>query len=162
MNFKHSCLLLSLLLCVGCEEPKKSLPTLHVKEKTQHTEDIHALKTELSIIDTDAYVEAYIIRIINEGSQGHLGFSGGSMDPGFASPEDAPNIARYVMSLSQRKSSNDVLGAKSALFYTSNCGGCHGDDGKGLNGAFPDLTIKRYVGLEKRKMALEIKLGSSL
>ena len=69
-------------------------------------------------------------------------------------------VARYVMSLSKRQSSNDALGAKSELFYTSNCGGCHGNDGKGLGGAFPDLTLKRYVGLEKRKAFLEIKTGS--
>ena len=47
-----------------------------------------------------------------------------------------------------------------AMAKCSNCGGCHGNDGKGLGGAFPDLTLKRYVGLEKRKAFLEIKTGS--
>ena len=150
-----------MLLCVGCEEPKKPQQSLHVKKEQRHlSEDITALKKELSEIDTNAYVEAYIVRMINEGSKGILGFSGGVMDAGFVSPEDAPNVARYVMSLSKRQSSNDALGAKSELFYTSNCGGCHGNDGKGLGGAFPDLTLKRYVGLEKRKAFLEIKTGS--
>lgn len=161
MNFKHSFLLL-VLLYVGCEEPKKPLSNIPVtKEHVKPSEDRDALKKELSALDTDAYVEAYIIRIINEGSKGILGFSGGVMDAGFAAPEDAANIARYVMSLSQRKSSDDALGAKSELFYTSNCGGCHGNDGKGLGGAFPDLTLKRYVGLEKRKAFLEMKIGGS-
>lgn len=161
MNFKRSFLFLFVLVCVGCEEPKKFQPLLHVKKEHPHlSEDITALKKELSEIDTNAYVEAYIVRIINEGSKGLLGFSGGIMDAGFVSPEDAPNVARYVMSLSKRQSSDDALGAKSQLFYTSNCGGCHGNDGKGLGGAFPDLTLKRYVGLEKRKAFLEIKTGS--
>lgn len=161
MNFKRSFLFLFVLACVGCEEPKKPQPLLHVnKEQPKLSEDIATLQKELSALDTDAYVEAYIIRIINEGSKGTLGFSGGVMDAGFATPEDAPNIARYVMSLSKRQSSDAALGAKSELFYTSNCGGCHGNDGKGLGGAFPDLTLKRYVGLEKRKAFLEMKLGS--
>ena len=149
-----------MLLWVGCEEPKKSQPLLHVsKEQPKISDDITALKKELNELDTNAYVEAYIVRIINEGSKGVLGFSGGVMDAGFVSPEDAPNVARYVMSLSKRQSSDDALGAKSELFYTSNCGGCHGNDGKGVGGAFPNLTLKRYVGLEKRKAFLEIKTG---
>lgn len=77
------------------------------------------------------------------------------MEGGFATKEDAPNIARYLLLLSGKKSSDDKKGRQAQLFYTSNCGGCHGDDGKGLNGAFPDLTRKTLGGIEKRKSYLE-------
>ena len=71
MNFKRSFLFLFVLACVGCEEPKKPQPLLHVnKEQPKLSEDIATLQKELSELDTDAYVEAYIIRIINEGSKG--------------------------------------------------------------------------------------------
>lgn len=153
------------LLCFflnACDTQKTPEKPLHVKksptlETVQENKD--TLVRELENIHTDAYLEAYIIRIINEGSKGILGFSGGAMDAGIATQEDAPNIARYVMSLSKRKSSDDALGAKSELFYTSNCGGCHGNDGKGLGGAFPDLTLKTYKGIEHRKRILASKLS---
>jgi len=151
--------LLSLFLC-SCEKKPTSQENLHVKSPPPSPlpQSKEALKSELALISTDAYVEAYIIKVINEGSKGTLGFSGGAMDAGIATKEDAPNIARYVMSLSKRKSSDDTLGAHSELFYTSNCGGCHGNDGKGLGGAFPDLTLKTYIGLEKRQRYLESSL----
>ena len=83
------------------------------------------------------------------------------MDAAIATKEDAPNIARYVMLLANRKSSDDALGRGSELFYTSNCGGCHGNDGKGMGGIFPDLTLRTYVGIQKQKALLTNQLNST-
>ena len=144
---------------MACEKKVEAQKPLHVEPKvSQPTIDKEALQQELNKIDTNAYLEDYIVYIINNGSNGHLGFSGGVMEGGIAAKEDAPNIARFVMSFSGKKSSDDSAGKKAELFYTSNCGGCHGNDGKGLNGAFPDLTQKSFKGIEKRKAYLKAHL----
>lgn len=142
----------------GCEkEQLKTKQPLHVEPKTEalHVEDI---KAELSRIDTTAYLEEYIIKIINEGSNQNLGFSTKTMDAGMAHKMDAKNIARYVITLRGEKSSDDKYAKKATIFYTSNCGGCHGNDAKGLNGTFPDLTLPTLLGIEKRKEFLLSKL----
>jgi len=144
---------------MGCEKNEQPIKPLHVEPKTsQVIIDKEALQKELGEIDTDSYLESYIIHIINNGSNGVLGFSGGVMEGGIAAKEDAPHIARFVMSLSGKKSSDDRAGKQAELFYTSNCGGCHGNDGKGLNGAFPDLTRKSFKGIEKRKAYIKANL----
>lgn len=160
MNFKNSLsLCLFPLFLVGCEKREEIQKSLHVEPKaSQIAVDTKSLQKELNEIDTNSYLEAYIIHIINNGSNGILGFSGGVMEGGIATKEDAPNIARFVMSLSGKQSSDDNAGKKAELFYTSNCGGCHGNDGKGLNGAFPDLTQKSFRGIEKRKAYLKSNL----
>ena len=160
MNFKNSLsLCLFPLFLVGCEKKEQPSQSLHVEQKTtQPTVDKEALEKELKEIDTNHYLEAYIIDIINNGSNGILGFSGGVMEGGIATKEDAPNIARFVMLLCGKQSSDDLAGKQAELFYTSNCGGCHGNDGKGLNGAFPDLTLKSFKGIEKRKAYLKAHL----
>lgn len=147
------------MILLGCEKKEQPIKSLHVEPKTtQYRVDKETLQKELQAIDTNSYLEAYIINIINNGSNGTLGFSGGVMEGGIATKEDAPNIARFVMSLSGKKSSDDSAGKKAELFYTSNCGGCHGNDGKGLNGAFPDLTLQSFKGIEKRKAYLKANL----
>lgn len=116
----------------------------HIKEHTStHFED------ELSAIDTDDYTKQYIIRVINHGSN-NLNFKGGEMEGGFADPEDAGKIACYTMTLSGRKCSTPYK-EDAAMFFTSICGGCHGNDGKGLNGSYPDLTKTKMLGIEKRE-----------
>lgn len=144
---------------MGCEQKEDTQKPLHVKQKVeQPTIDKIALQKEMQEIDSNAYLENYIVHIINTGSNGVLGFSGGVMESAIATKEDAPNIARFVLSLSGKKSSDDKAGKEAQLFYTSNCGGCHGDNGKGLNGAFPDLTLKSFKGIEKRKSYLKAAL----
>lgn len=147
------------MILLGCEKKEQPKKSLHVEPKTtQYSTDKETLQKELHAIDTNSYLESYIVHIINNGSNGTLGFSGGVMEGGIATKEDAPNIARFVMSLSGKKSSDDSAGKKAELFYTSNCGGCHGNDGKGLNGAFPDLTLQSFKGIEKRKAYLKAHL----
>lgn len=160
MNFKKTlCLCILCLFLVGCEKKEDTQKPLHVKQKeAQPTVDKMALQKELEAIDSNAYLENYIVYIINNGSNGILGFSGGVMESAIATKEDAPNIARFVLSLSGKKSSDDKAGKAAQLFYTSNCGGCHEDNGKGLNGAFPDLTLQSFKGIEKRKAYLKAAL----
>lgn len=136
---------------VNTKEPftEKEIP-LHVK--------IHKIEAELKVIDTPDYLEEYIVTVINKGSNNNLGYAAGAMEGGYAHQSDAKDIARYSLSLSGKKSSDDSAGAKSALFYTSNCAGCHGNDGKGLNGAFPDLSLHVLKGIAKRKNYLLMQL----
>ena len=154
------------LFFIACGQSEQS--SSHTKSSLQPQKSYapfsktkEAIQAELASLDTDAYVENYIIKIINEGSSGTLGFKGGSMDARIATKEDAPNIARYVMLLANRQSSDDALGRGSELFYTSNCGGCHSNDGKGMGGIFPDLTLRTYVGIQKQKALLIDQLNST-
>jgi len=118
--------------------------------KTTHYED------ELSRIDTDEYTKEYIIKVINNGSNS-LNFKGGVMEGGFADPSDAGKIACYTMEFSGKKC-NEPYPKDAAMFYTSNCGGCHGNDGRGLGGNYPDLTKKKMLGIEAREMFLKSML----
>ena len=131
------------------EIDKKNTPyEEHVKtHKTTHYED------ELSHIDTPEYTKQYIIKVINHGSN-ILDFKGGEMEGGFAARGDAEKIACYVMEFSGKKCTSPYP-ENAAMFYTSICGGCHGDDGKGLGGTYPDLTKAKMLGIEKREIFLK-------
>ena len=58
------------------------------------------------------------------------------MEGGFASLADAPKIACYVMEFSG-KQCETVYEKNPAMFYSSNCAGCHGEEGKGIEGNLP-------------------------
>ncbi|WP_373030907.1 hypothetical protein [Sulfurovum sp.] len=123
----------------------------HYKEHIKTHKVLH-YKDELSQINTDEYTKQYIIQVINHGSTG-LGFKGGVMEGGFANPEDAEKIACYTMTLSGRQCSTPYA-EDAPMFYTSICGGCHGNDGTGLGGSYPDLTKAKMLGIEAREMFL--------
>ncbi|MEA3492083.1 MAG: hypothetical protein U9R27_09310 [Campylobacterota bacterium] len=135
------------------KDEKRSSPyQTHTKlHHTTHFED------ELSKIDTIEYSKAYIISIIDHGSY-DLGFSGGVMEGGFASSEDAPKIACHVIALSGKRC-EEPYPNDAEMFYTSICGGCHGNDGKGLNGNYPDLTRAKLLGIERREEFLKRKVA---
>ena len=97
-----------------------------------------------------AYLERYITHIIIHGSQQRLGFKYGDMPAGMADTDAAPKIAAYVATLSGRKPSHPEWAREGRLFYISNCGGCHGEDGKGIRGTFPDLTRDPLLGIARR------------
>ena len=123
----------------------------HIKShKTTHYAD------ELSQINTDTYTKAYIIKVINHGSS-ILDFKGGIMEGGFASAEDAEKIACYTLTLSGKKCTTSYP-EDATMFYTSICAGCHGNDGKGLGGTYPDLTRKKMLGIEERESFLKFML----
>ena len=87
--------------------------------------------------------EEGLIDAIKHGAKG-MNFPGGEMpaaaDLGIAE-EDIPAIAAYVAKeLSAiKKTSNENLVAKGKEAYAT-CAACHGEDGKGQDGIFPDLT----------------------
>lgn len=74
---------------------------------------------------------AGVLDAINNGSKG-LGYPMGAMPAGLASGDDAKAIAAYV--------ADGMQGQKPTSFSRA-CGSCHGEDGKGLDGQSPDLTI---------------------
>jgi cytochrome c553 len=127
----------------------------HYKEHIQLHKTTHYVD-ELSHIDSDEYTKEYIIKVINHGST-ILDFKGGVMEGGFADPSDAEKIACYTMELSGKKCSSPFP-KDAAMFYTSNCGGCHGNDGKGLGGIYPDLTKRKMLGIEVRENFLKTML----
>jgi len=112
---------------------------------SQYTAD---KQKQLDYINSDEYLKAYIIDVINNGSR-KFNFKGGIMEGGFASKEDAPKIACYVMSLSGREC-KEPYPKDAQMFYSSICAGCHGMDGKGLGGSYPDLTRPILLGIEKK------------
>ena len=122
--------------------------TIHTKAHTT----AH-IKDELRQIHTNAYLKNYIINVIIHGSK-QFDFPGGEMEGGFASGADALKIACYVLELSG-KACNEPYEKDAAMFYSSNCAGCHGEDGKGLHGTYPDLTRKTLLGIDKREAILQ-------
>ena len=142
-------------------QPKKTKFPMKKMEKTanlKYTTHVeahreHHLEEELKRLKTSQYIKGYIISVINHGSN-QFDFRGGEMEGGFASPADAPKIACYVLGLSGKKCEHGYE-KDAPMFYSSNCAGCHGEDGKGLNGTYPDLTRKKLLGIEKREAFLK-------
>jgi len=139
------------------ETKKRSQPentyTQHLKE--HHTS--HA-REELLQLHTDTYIQHYIIRVINHGSTLLRFKKDEIMEGGYAPKEDAHKIACYVMELSG-KACPTPYPADAAGFYTSVCGGCHGNDGKGLGGTYPDLTQHPLLGIQHREELLRSKVA---
>ena len=121
-------------------KPQKVVRT-HSRDQNSHfTLPKDANLSEESIVD-------YIVNVINNGSN-RLGFQKEGMEGGFVPKEKARDVACYVYELSGKKCTK-AYAKDAALFFSSNCAGCYGSDGKGLNGTFPDLTRERLLGLEK-------------
>ena len=53
-----------------------------------------------------------------------------------------------VMELSGTKAPHPYP-KEAEMFFSSVCAGCHGNDGKGLGGSYPDLTRKKLLGLKR-------------
>lgn len=151
----------SLFLLAGCSEQEESKQASIQKVQKENI-DTAKIKKELQNLHTISYLEEYIQDVIINGSDNKLGFPSGAMEGGFAHSQDASDIAKYVVMLAGKKSSDDAKGAKAALFYTSNCGGCHGNDGKGLDGTFPDLTLQTLEGLKLKEKSLQKTLSKAL
>jgi len=132
------------------------IPTKINQEYTEHIrthKDATHFEEELSKLKSIEYAKHYIIDVINHGSN-QFEFKGGEMEGGFASKEDASKIACYVLELSGKKCKSSYPN-DAAMFYTSNCAGCHGEDGKGLGGTYPDLTKDKLLGIKKKEEYLK-------
>jgi cytochrome c553 len=137
------------------EKVKQRSDTNYAKHIKEHKAQTHT-KEELNNLQTPEYLKQYIIDIINHGSN-QFNFPGGEMEGGFASVKDAPKIACYVLTLSG-KACKEPYPKNAAMFYSSICAGCHGNNGKGLNGAYPDLTQKKLLGIQQREAFLKTLL----
>ena len=91
----------------------------------------------------------YILHVIRYGSS-QLHFPGGVMEGGYLQGIEARKAACYVMGLAGKSCPDPEAREGGAMYYTSVCGGCHGNDGKGLHGNYPDLTRSPLLGLQKR------------
>jgi len=136
----------------------KKVSSTHASSKTLEKKAVKKKRhdpfhIELQKLHSDAYTKAYIVHVINHGSE-QFDFKGGVMEGGFALPADAPKIACYVMEFSD-KQCDTPYEKNAAMFYTSNCAGCHGEDGTGINGTYPDLTRETFLGIEKREAFLK-------
>jgi len=92
----------------------------------------------------------YVLSVIAHGSH-RFHFPGGEMEGGFLEGMEARKAACYVMELQGRRCPDKEASRGGAMYYTSVCGGCHGNDGKGVHGNFPDLTRRPLLGIEYKK-----------
>jgi hypothetical protein len=113
------------------------------KEKTRPkiNQECKICKTKKLKVINDT--KSYIINVINNGSN-QFDFKGGVMEGGYIPKEDADKVACFVLTLSGKECNYPK---DAHLFFTSSCAGCHGEDGKGLNGSYPDLTKDRLLGI---------------
>ena len=111
---------------------------------------IEAKKCSIRELRSIPFLEEYIVDIIDHGSSQKLGFKYGDMPAHMADEKAAPKIAAYVVTLSGKEPTHPEWVSEGHTFYVSNCGGCHGEDGKGIHGTFPDLTRDPLLGIERR------------
>jgi len=145
-------LVVALILKKYNKQVPKSTNNITKRQMSSMPQRITSRQKQLDYINSDEYLKAYIIDVINNGSR-QFNFKGGIMEGGFASKEDAPKIACYVMSLSGREC-KEPYPKDAQMFYSSICAGCHGMDGKGLGGSYPDLTRPKLLGIEKTLQSL--------
>ena len=120
----------------------KDKETTSERKLTQKIETSRASKHKRE----DLY--SYIVDVINNGSSGN-GFRGGEMEGGYISKDDAKVVACYVLELTGRKCPHSYPKDIASGYFSSVCAGCHGNDGKGINGTYPDLTKREYVGFRE-------------
>ena len=111
---------------------------------------IEAKKRTIDELRSTPFLEKYIVDVIDHGSSQHLGFKYGDMPAHMADEKAAPKIAAYVVTLSGRKPTHPEWVQEGRLLFISNCGGCHGEEGRGIHGTFPDLTRDPLLGIQKR------------
>ncbi|MGH1600544.1 c-type cytochrome [Campylobacter majalis] len=85
--------------------------------------------------------ESAIVDVILKGSRG-LNYPGGEMPGGLVDEDGAKAIAAYMAKeISAIKATkNEALVEQGKELYAASCTMCHGEDSKGMDGTFPDLT----------------------
>lgn len=85
--------------------------------------------------------ESAIVDVILKGSRG-LNYPGGEMPGGLVDEDGAKAIAAYMAKeISAIKTTkNEALVEQGKELYIASCTMCHGEDSKGMDGTFPDLT----------------------
>jgi len=118
---------------------------------------MEAVRRELAAIHSSETLHHYIVRVIEEGSH-QFHFPGGTMEGGYLSADLAHRVACYVMELGGHRCPHPYP-KDAAMYFSSVCAGCHGSDGKGVHGSYPDLTRPTLLGIEKREEALRSELS---
>ncbi|MEA2110567.1 MAG: hypothetical protein U9P71_00820 [Campylobacterota bacterium] len=142
----------------GCDKkPEENTPACSVELKNEKIfspaltlSELNELKRVVKETGTAMCCQKYIEHVIENGSD-VLKMPAGVMDAGYAQGEDVKKIASYVLSLGNKIPIYPEYLQEGNMFYNGNCGGCHGDDGKGMNGAYPDLTLPVFKGAKIRK-----------
>ncbi len=116
-----------------------------------------SIRRELSALHSPEYLYRYIVKVIEKGSH-QFDFPGGTMEGGYLSADLAPRVACYVMELGGHPCPHSYP-KDAAMYFSSVCAGCHGSDGKGLHGSYPDLTRPTLLGIEKREEVLQSELS---
>ena len=166
MRLSPILLIILIILFGGCE--KKRVPAtascLDINKAKTNNHSHEALQKELTRLQrqydecgTVECCEFYVEKVIKEGSA-VLDLPAGVMDGGYTTANDAQKIAAYVMTLSGKSPTHPEYIKDGNLYYNGNCGGCHGDDGKGLNGAYPDLTLPLLEGAKLLKNKISQKI----
>ncbi len=131
----------------SCDTEENSNKAFDIKEAEQQLQEFKRIVKETG---SAKCCQKYIEHVIEHGSD-VLHMKAGLMDGGYAYGEDIKKIASYVLTFSNRESIYPEHLQDGNMLYNGNCGGCHGDDGKGLGGAYPDLTIPLFIGAQLRK-----------
>ncbi len=160
------------ILISGCDKkPEENGPECSIELKSEKIlspalsiEELNELKRVVKETGSAMCCQKYIEHVIEYGSD-ILKMPAGVMDAGYGYGEDMKKIASYVLTLGGKEPIYPEYLQEGNMFYNGNCGGCHGDDGKGLDGAYPDLTLPLFEGAKIRKeryiskiMKLEKKL----
>jgi len=137
------------------EEPRSRPDDFRPQERTSVR--VEAVRRELAVLHSPEYLHRYIVRVIEEGSH-QFHFPGGTMEGGYLAADLAPRVACYVMELGGHRCPHPYP-KDAAMYFSSVCAGCHGSDGKGLHGSYPDLTRPTLLGIEKREETLRSELS---
>jgi cytochrome c553 len=112
--------------------------------------NIHECTPDSAVCRAAMTTEAYIVDVIKNGSS-RLHFKPVEiMEGGFVADEDAEDVAHFVLKL-RGEHHDEAKAMRGAPLFSSNCAGCHGYDGKGLGGTYPDLTRKPLLGMERER-----------
>lgn len=126
--------------------------------RKQASPGAEAIRRELAALHSPEYLHRYIVEVIEKGSH-QFDFPGGAMEGGYLSADLAPRVACYVMELGGHRCPHPYP-KDAAMYFSSVCAGCHGSDGKGLHGSYPDLTRPLLLGIRKREEELRSKLSA--
>ena len=106
-------------------------------------------ESKRAIFDKNNLELSYIIDVINNGSN-HLNFKGGEMEGGFVPKAKAKDVACYLLNL-RGKPCKSGYSKDAALYFSSNCAGCHGVNAKGIKGSYPNLLREPLLGFKQWK-----------
>ena len=138
------------------KSPKETVKTATIYQEHLQRHSPSRWREELARSETPEYLYDYILHVIEHGSN-QFHFPGGMMEGGYVPEDVAPIVACYVMQLGGHRCPRPAS-KNAAMYFSSSCAGCHGNDGKGLHGTYPDLTRPVLLGIAKRREFLQEKL----